>query len=79
MLLTLGAHAQAGLWSVCLSVYLSSASLLQGHKNAAILLKRSTAFERYGVKTSEKANMHNKSVYAPLVPVVRKRIIIIKN
>ena len=51
--------------SVCVSVCLSCLSttilgLLQGHEKESGDFAETTAVERYGVKTSEKANMHNK-------------------
>ena len=35
-------------------------TVLQGHENECGDFAETTAFERYGVKTSEKANMHNE-------------------
>ena len=69
--LTLGAHAQRGLRSVCLSVYAYSRSTgyeaayeryqqLEGYESMKIKkgdFPETTAFQRYGVKTSEKANI----------------------
>ena len=60
--------------SVCLSVddysrttgyeaayeRLPTASVLQGHEKQCGDFAETTAFERYGVKTSEKGNMHNQ-------------------
>ena len=59
--------------SVCLFVCLSttilalqamrrlmSASVLQGQEKECGDFAETTAYERYGVKTSEKANMHNE-------------------
>ena len=37
-----------------------TASVLQGHEKECGDFAEMTAFERYGVKTSEKANMHNQ-------------------
>ena len=37
-----------------------TASVLQGQENQCGDFAETTAFERYGVKTSEKANMHNE-------------------
>ena len=37
-----------------------TASVLQGHETECGDFAETTAFERYGVKTSEKANMHNQ-------------------
>ena len=77
--LTLGAHAQRGFLclSVCLSVddysrttgYEAAYERYQqlqcykGTKNNVGDFAETTAFERYGVKTSEKANMHNQLAY----------------
>ena len=37
-----------------------TASVLQGHEKECGDFAETTAFERYGAKTSEKANMHNQ-------------------
>ena len=37
-----------------------TSSVLQGHVKYTGDFSKTTAFERYGVKTSEKANMHNE-------------------
>ena len=70
--LTLGAHAQQGLrYLVCLSVChpefwhyrlcgghsaIPAASALQGHENERGVFPETTVLQRYGVKTSKKAN-----------------------
>ena len=38
-----------------------TSSVLQGHEKECGDFAETTAFERYGVKTSEKANMHNEN------------------
>ena len=72
--LTLGAHADYSSRSVCLFVCprlfshymllgglraIPTASVLQGQDKERGDLAKTTAFGRYGVKTSEKANIHN--------------------
>ena len=42
------------------SCAIPTSSVLQGHENKTGDFAETTAFERYGVKTSEKANMHNE-------------------
>ena len=37
-----------------------TSSVLQGHEKKSGDFAETTAFERYGVKTREKANMHNE-------------------
>ena len=57
--------------SVCLRLFsdyrlrgslcaIPTSSVLQGHEKQCSDFAETTAFERYGVKTSEKANMHNE-------------------
>ena len=47
-------------WSVCVGLSVSSYSRTTGFE-AAHDYPETTAFERYAVKTSEKANMHNRT------------------
>ena len=69
-------HAQRGLLSVCASVCrclfchyrlqagllaIPAASELREHENIKGDFPETTAFEMYAVKTSEKANMHNRT------------------
>ena len=60
-----------GTWSVCvcLSVFLSVYSHTKGW---------TTAFERYAVKTSEKANMHNRPEHAQFAEGLHFRKVIIQ-
>ena len=49
-----------------------TASVLQGQEKKCCDFTETNACERYGVKTSEKANMHNEHWLSPLISALAR-------